>query len=512
VAQISRVTKSAIARQVQNLVAAGIPPMQALDAAARQAGASLRSVRRWCQGKGLEERALVTPSRADLKVVIECNGNLKDAWRRRCKEGLEIDYPTFTRRYGNLDTDEQVAYRQGVPAALQKSLYVIRDEPEKMAICGFDHTEWAINCIRENDETYKPWISILLDWGTRYLFPPVFTEGQGLKGDPCTEAIVALLARALIGEEVEGVWVGGKIDVLMADNALAHLAEALVNGYAATGVIPHYIDPGSPWQNGRTEKLVQTTETEFLATQPGFTHHPKTRYGRSIWQPEDLYPIEVLSEKFEEWRYYYNTERPHQALGGRTPLQAWKDDPGLVERVDPDLVRQRFLAVSRTRVVSKNGIRYRSIWYTSPLLKGKVGRDVVVRYLPNDHSFIDVYLGEELLCRAVPHDALTQAERRKIAANRTVRTDRYDRNIKRSPERRRKIAAEQAASAALEQEPVSLEGLWSDDDEEAYLNLVETGEAPYSAGDDIGNTPCAPSDALGTDDSDDPDEWPEEDQ
>lgn len=512
VARLSRVVKAAIARQVQNLVVAGIPPETALAAAAKQVEASKRSVRRWCQGKGLSERALVTPSQADLEVVIAWNGNLKAAWRTRQKEGLEIVYPSFARRFANLDTDEQAAYRKGVPAALQKSLYVMRDEPEKMAICGFDHTELAINCIRwvsrDKYEIFKPWISILIDWGTRYLFPPVFTEGQGVKGDPCTEAVVALLARALLGEEVEGEWVGGKIDVLMADNALAHLAEALVNGYAATGIIPFYIDPGAPWQNGRTEKAVQTTETDFLANQPGFTHHLENRYGHSIWLPEDLLPVEVLADRFEEYRYYYNTERPHEALGGRTPLQAWKDDQRVVERVDPDLVRQRFLAVGTPRTVSKNGVRFRGVWYTSPLLKGKVGREVGVRYLPNDHSFIDLYLGEEFLCRGVPHSALTTLERRKIASNRTVRTDRYDRNLKRSPEQRRKIAAEQAASAALEQEPVPLDGLWTDDDEEAYLCLVESGDSAYEAGYDLGSPSYEPA----SEESDDPDEWPEEDE
>ena len=27
-----------------------------------------------------------------------------------------------------------------------------------------------------------------------------------------------------------------------------------------------------------------------------------------------------------EWIGFYNTERPHSALGGRTPVEAWRDD------------------------------------------------------------------------------------------------------------------------------------------------------------------------------------------
>lgn len=65
------------------------------------------------------------------------------------------------------------------------------------------------------------------------------------------------------------------------------------------GVIPEWIDPGKPEQNGRHERMHQTLKSE-AASPP---------------QPT----LEEQAMKFKEFRDYYNFIRPHEALGQKTP-------------------------------------------------------------------------------------------------------------------------------------------------------------------------------------------------
>lgn len=65
------------------------------------------------------------------------------------------------------------------------------------------------------------------------------------------------------------------------------------------GVIPEWIEPGKPYQNGRHERMHRTLKMEAT------------------------FPLELTLEeqqrKFHDFIYYYNFERPHEALGQKCP-------------------------------------------------------------------------------------------------------------------------------------------------------------------------------------------------
>ena len=61
-----------------------------------------------------------------------------------------------------------------------------------------------------------------------------------------------------------------------------------------------YIEPGSPWENGYCESFNARMRDEFLNGE---------LFG-------SLREAEVLSKR---WQKYYNTIRPHSALGGKPP-------------------------------------------------------------------------------------------------------------------------------------------------------------------------------------------------
>jgi hypothetical protein len=69
------------------------------------------------------------------------------------------------------------------------------------------------------------------------------------------------------------------------------------------GIIPEWIEPGKPYQNARHERMHLTLKTE------------------------GVFPLELtLKEqqlKFLDFLHYFNHERPHEALGQKTPASLY---------------------------------------------------------------------------------------------------------------------------------------------------------------------------------------------
>jgi len=97
-----------------------------------------------------------------------------------------------------------------------------------------------------------------------------------------------------------------KIDI-QSDNGSEFLKE--FHEFCEKNDMDHYfIYPNCPKQNGRVERLNQTAQYEFWDYQ------------------EDLLPkLSDLKQKAKEWNIKYNTYRPHQALGYKTPYAYYMD-------------------------------------------------------------------------------------------------------------------------------------------------------------------------------------------
>lgn len=73
------------------------------------------------------------------------------------------------------------------------------------------------------------------------------------------------------------------------------------------GIVPEHIAPGKPQQNGRHERMHRTLKQE--------TASPPARNRRR------------QQESFDAFRREYNQERPHQALGQKTPASCYQASP-----------------------------------------------------------------------------------------------------------------------------------------------------------------------------------------
>ncbi len=440
-------------------------------------GCSERTVWNWLKNGVPKARIRRELEDMHLDAIASENGYLKRAWERLAAEGsYQCGYRQFVRDVNAMPPVISKGVRGGVKEALKHGLYLKGTNTGRLDRVIFDHTMADIRLRRVHagtEEMFRPWVTLLIDSHTRFILSCIVTEGDGIGGDPNTESLVALMASAIRGQTAaDGTFIGGVPRLVQFDNAKAHMAEAMVNGFLALGIATHTIEPGSPWQDGRVERLMRTLKDEFLSSLPGYTAALTDRYAHPAWKPEDCMSIDEFMIRLEQWVDDYNFERKHSSLG-TTPFEAWRDDPVPIERADDGLIRHGFLAIHSGRSVSKNGVRFKEVDYVHVDLSRLVGKKVSVRYLPNDRSFIDIYLDGEFVCTAIPHGRMSKDERIQIVRERERDIKKVNKIVKRS--RKRASEREWAGNPLLapEHDPSMPVRTKPDSSDDEFLNFLE---------------------------------------
>lgn len=160
--------------------------------------------------------------------------------------------------------------------------------------------------------------------------------------------------------------------VPFATNTLARLSQ-LSAWWVRLGILPEFIEPGKPQQNGRHERMHRTLKAE--ATRPPAASQRGQQH------------------KFNVFSVEYNELRPHEALDMRTPASLYEPSPRAMPAKLPSFqYPDRF----ETRYVSANGgIRWNSQWVNvSTVCIGEyVGLEEI------DDSIWNVYFGSLKLGR-----------------------------------------------------------------------------------------------------------------
>jgi transposase InsO family protein len=95
----------------------------------------------------------------------------------------------------------------------------------------------------------------------------------------------------------------GKPQFIRSDNGAEFTAGAVMRWLRDQNIGPAFIAPGRPWQNGYVESFHGKLRDECLNRE---------------WF-RDAREAKIIIER---WRQFYNHQRPHSALGYRTPDQA----------------------------------------------------------------------------------------------------------------------------------------------------------------------------------------------
>lgn len=104
-------------------------------------------------------------------------------------------------------------------------------------------------------------------------------------------------------------------DFLRSDNGAEFIAEIIKEYLAENKVEAAFIEPGSPWQNGKGESFNGKFRDECL-------------------RMEEFGNRREAAVIAENWRKYYNTQRPHSSLKYRTPEEfrrRWETEQTLLK-------------------------------------------------------------------------------------------------------------------------------------------------------------------------------------
>jgi putative transposase len=91
-------------------------------------------------------------------------------------------------------------------------------------------------------------------------------------------------------------------EMLRSDNGSEFIGQAVNTWLAANGIKPIFIEPGKPWQNGKGESFNGKLRDELLSRE---------------W----FSSVREAQVVIENWRRFYNEERPHSSLGYLTPSE-----------------------------------------------------------------------------------------------------------------------------------------------------------------------------------------------
>jgi transposase InsO family protein len=89
---------------------------------------------------------------------------------------------------------------------------------------------------------------------------------------------------------------------LKSDNGPEFIAQQVTAWLAKRGVHTHFIEPGSPWQNGHNESFNGVLRDGCL----------------DQWA---FYSVQEARRVIDQWLHEYNHERPHGSLNAMTPAQ-----------------------------------------------------------------------------------------------------------------------------------------------------------------------------------------------
>jgi len=130
------------------------------------------------------------------------------------------------------------------------------------------------------------------------------------------------------------------------------------------GIAPDRIEPGKPQQNGRHERFHRTLKAE-TASPPA--NNPSAQQRR-----------------FDRFLHEYNTERPHEALGNRTPAALYKASPRPYRRELPEVEYPPHYLVRSVHTAGTIKWEGRQIWLSDTL----VGQQVALEPIDNDRWLI----------------------------------------------------------------------------------------------------------------------------
>jgi putative transposase len=255
-----------------------------------------------------------------------------------------------------------------------------------------DHTLLDLQVLDAKQQPARPWLTVVLDDHSRAVAGyTVFL------GDPTAEQTALALHQAA-GRKTNPAWpLMGLPDVLYSDHGSDFTSSRLERVCLDTHIRLIHSRVGVPQGRGKIERFFGTITTELLPHLPG--HIPRGTRGQPTSPPAlTLNQLDAILERFVVEDY---NARPHSETG-QPPAQRWLADGWILRTpAHPEDLDLLLLTAATGRIVQRDGIRFASTRYLSPVLAAYVGETVTIRYDPRDAAELRVYHHDQYLCRAI---------------------------------------------------------------------------------------------------------------
>lgn len=452
-------------------------------------GVSPRTVRRWLDAARQGRTGRVERDR--FRITDELHGRLA-AWcgnaaavhrelvaeaAAACAEGKDVPgVPSLATLHRairlDLNAGQRAALAGGERARRRHDVHLRRPRLWRNACWEADHKHLPVEVVLDG-VLVCPWVTWFVDCATNAITGAAVTAHQ-----PSRDAILAALRIALSREGVYGP-VGGLPSLVRIDRGADFLSDTVGAALGAFAVPVQRLPPYRPDLKGTVENLNRCVVRMFCAALPRYRHAPTAtvRLCRAEGDRGQALPFTVFVELLLDWVREWNTGHGCQALGGRTPLEVWQDDPTPVEDVDEALLWAFTLEDDgRQRTLTESGVRWRNRYYVGEWMNGLGCMKVRVRFVPHHDHEIEVF------------DAVTGGHLgRAFLADAASREQRAGLRRAKEAERRRLVKALAAADSMRYRryeavtEPVAPKQLGALTETEAQAQLARAGEVDLAA-------------------------------
>jgi transposase InsO family protein len=320
---------------------------------------------------------------------------------------------TFQRRVNEWDPALVACAKGGYRAMVKHQFFNLEQNPFRAYAYGSDHTFLPIQVIPGRGmKPVWPWLTTLIDLHTRVVLAYRLTLHT-----PNTDDNLHVLIEGIRGWYTpDGMFVGGKPRHLRTDRGADYLSKVLSKNLLKLEIDPQHTQPYSSWQNGVVERLNGTIDRDFAPTVPGYHPGGEAEYTRRVLKtpinPRSLLTVDTLDVRLGDFFAEHNN-RPHSALNGRTPLEAWAADEQPLEVADRETLAYA-MPPRESRILHHYGIEIRGRIYSHPslgILRKQNVRKVDVRFHDHDIDHIEVFVDDTHECTATRSEVQPQHQR-----------------------------------------------------------------------------------------------------
>ncbi|MFJ4597746.1 MULTISPECIES: Mu transposase C-terminal domain-containing protein [unclassified Kitasatospora] len=412
----------------------------------------------WCGNAAAVHRELLAQARVSADDSVDGAAGGEPASSARSGGGVGVpSLATFQRAVRrDLNAGQRAALKGGERARRAHDVYLARPPQWRNACWEGDHKHLPVE-VELDGELVRPWVTWFIDCARNAITGAAVTPHQ-----PSRDAVLAALRIALSRDEPGGPYgpIGGLPELVRVDRGKEFLCATVTRALGALAVPVQDLPARRPELKGTVENLNHCVTAMFLVAQPGYLHAPTatTRPPSRRSDPADVLSFTEFTARLLGWVRWWNTDHRPQPLGGRTPLEAWQDDPTPIEDVPPDLLRSFTLEdAGGDKVLSTKGVYWRGRYYVGPWMHGMDGTRVRVRFIPHHDHEIEVFdavtgthLGPAHLA-----DAATAAQRAALRRAKDAQRRTMVRALASADRQRRQLGRYGAGTEPMRPEPLA---------------------------------------------------------